>query len=84
MNHAVRGSTLAWQSDRKADEVDSTFDGATVFSATMHRERDQLGERITAWLSLHPELAPVDTVVALSSDDRFHCLTIVMFWRWCT
>ncbi|HVR02680.1 MAG TPA: hypothetical protein VMT47_11150 [Polyangia bacterium] len=63
------------------DKVDGTFDGATVFSATMRRERDELGEQITAWFAVHPQLAPVDTVVAFSSDNRFHCLTIVVFWK---
>jgi hypothetical protein len=65
-------------------QVDSTFDGAKVFSATMHRARDELGERITTWLALHPQLAPVDAVVAFSSDSRFHCLSIVVFWKWLT
>jgi hypothetical protein len=57
------------------------FHGATVFSATMARDRDNLGERITAWLRQHAEVEVVDTVVSLSSDAKFHCLSITLFWR---
>jgi hypothetical protein len=59
----------------------SRFDGATVFSATMFRDRDQLGERVTAWLGRHPDREIVDTVVTQSSDAAFHCLTITLLWR---
>jgi hypothetical protein len=57
------------------------FDGAAVFSTTMQRGREQLGERISRWLANHPDLVPVDTVVAHSSGREFHCLTVVVFWR---
>jgi hypothetical protein len=59
----------------------NAFDGATVFSATLRRGREELGDRITEWLKAHPERTIVDTVVALSSSRRFHCSTIVIFWR---
>jgi hypothetical protein len=60
---------------------DGDFDGAIVFSTTMRRHRDELGDRITRWLGEHPHLVPIDTVVTQTSDVRFHCLTIVVFWR---
>ena len=59
----------------------NTFDGAIVFTASLRRDREALGDRITEWLKAHPERAVVDTVVVLSSSRRFHCQTIVIFWR---
>ncbi|MDP1828809.1 MAG: hypothetical protein Q8L48_36450 [Archangium sp.] len=50
-----------------------------VFSATMVREREVLGERVTEWLKAHPELHLVDRVVSQSSDNEFHCLSITLF-----
>lgn len=60
---------------------ESGFDGVKVFSATTVGRREKLGEDIIAWLRAYPERVPVDTVVRQSSDARFHCFTIVMFWR---
>ena len=57
------------------------YDGVTVFSATTVGRREKLGDDITAWLAQHPDRLPVNTVVNLSSDARFHCLSIVIFWR---
>jgi hypothetical protein len=52
-----------------------------VFSATMVADRDQLGEKITAWLANHRECLVTDVVVTQSSDEAFHCLAItVFFW----
>lgn len=50
-----------------------------VFSATMARDREALGERVTAWIRANPELAIQTTVVLQSSDQGFHCLSIVVF-----
>jgi hypothetical protein len=58
-----------------------SFDGLTVFSATTSFRREHLGTDITTWLRQHPKLTPVDTVIQLSSDTRFHCMSIVIFWR---
>lgn len=57
------------------------FEGVRVFSATTVDRRERLGEEITLWLRSHPELAPVATEVLQSSDARFHCLTVVVFWK---
>jgi folate-dependent tRNA-U54 methylase TrmFO/GidA len=57
------------------------FTGVKVFSTTLARDRDQLSERITAWLREHPELEMVDQVVTQSSDKEFHCLTFTFFYR---
>jgi len=58
-----------------------SFTGVKVFSATKAKERDELGETITRWLRANQELEVVDRVVTQSSDDEFHCLTIVLFYR---
>lgn len=58
------------------------FNGVKVFSATMVADRDQLGEKITAWLASHPSCRVTDVVVTQSSDEAFHCLAItVFFWE---
>ena len=38
-----------------------------------------LGERITEWLRVHPELQLVDRVLTQTSDDQYHCLSIMLF-----
>ena len=58
-----------------------TFTGVKVFSATKAKEREELGETITRWLRANPDLELVDRVVTQSSDDEFHCLTFVFFYR---
>lgn len=50
-----------------------------VFSATRAKERSELGERVTAWIASTQGLEISSAVVKLSSDSRFHCLTIVIF-----
>lgn len=57
------------------------FTGVKVFSATKAREREELGETVTRWLKSSPEIEVVDRVVSQSSDNEFHCLTIVLFYR---
>ena len=58
-----------------------TFTGVKVFSATKAKEREELGETITRWLRANPDLEIVDRVVSQSSDDEFHCLSFVLFYR---
>ncbi len=57
------------------------FTGVKVFSATKAKERDELGETVTRWLRSNGDLEVVDRVVRQSSDNEFHCLTIVLFYR---
>ena len=52
-----------------------------VFSATKAKERDELGETITRWLRSNADLEVVDRVVRQSSDDEFHCVTIILFYK---
>ena len=58
-----------------------TFTGVKVFSATKAKEREELGETISRWLRANPTLEIVDQVVSQSSDDEFHCLSFVFFYR---
>lgn len=58
-----------------------SFTGVKVFSATKAKEREELGETITRWLRSNSDLEIVDRVVSQSSDNEFHCLTIVLFYR---
>jgi hypothetical protein len=57
------------------------FTGVKVFSATKAKEREELGETVTRWLRSNADVEIVDRVVTQSSDDEFHCLTIVLFFR---
>ena len=57
------------------------FTGVKIFSATKAKEREELGESITRWLQANADLEIVDRVVSQSSDNEFHCLTIVLFYR---
>ena len=57
------------------------FDGVKVFSATKAKDRDELGESITRWLDANPGVRVVDKVVAQSSDNEFHCLSITLFYN---
>jgi hypothetical protein len=58
------------------------FDSVKVFSATTGGDRERLGERITAWLAAQQRpIVLVDRAVVQSSDHRFHCVTIVLFYR---
>ena len=58
------------------------YNSVKVFTATKAKEREALGEVMTAWLKrMEGEIQVVDTKVIQSSDQQFHCLTIVVFYR---
>ena len=57
------------------------FTGMKIFSTTLARDREQMGETITRWLADNPGLEIVDKIVTQSSDKEFHCLTITLFYR---
>jgi hypothetical protein len=59
---------------------DVRFNGVKVFSATMVADRDQLGEKVSAWMNGHPHLKVTDIVVTQSSDEAFHCIAITVFY----
>jgi len=72
-NHANQSGQLTLRRDVK-------FNGLKVFSATMVADRDQLGEKVTAWMNNHTQLKVTDVVVTQSSDEAFHCIAITVFY----
>lgn len=56
------------------------FNGVKVFSATMVSDREQLGEKITAWIQKNSHCEVRDAVVTQSSDEAFHCIAITLFY----
>jgi hypothetical protein len=67
-------------SQGNGEGVMKAFNGVKVFSATMAKSRDALGESIMAWLRSDPAREVVDTVVTQSSDEAFHCIAITIFY----
>ncbi len=64
-----------------SDQGTVRFTGVKVFSATKAKEREDLGESITRWMRSNADLEIVDREVRQSSDNEFHCLTIILFYR---
>jgi hypothetical protein len=73
-------ANLANQQGQLVLRKDLVFNGVKVFSATMVADRDQLGEKVTAWISNHPEKKVTNLVVTQSSDEAFHCIAITVFY----
>jgi hypothetical protein len=59
----------------------ASFTGVKVFTCTLARDREALGETISRWLAEHPDVEVVDREVTQSSDKAFHCLSITLFYR---
>ena len=59
----------------------NNFTGMKVFSTTLARDRETMGETITRWMKDNPNIEVVDKIVTQSSDKEFHCLTITLFYR---
>jgi hypothetical protein len=57
------------------------FTGVKVFSATKAKEREELGENVTRWIRSNADLEIVDKIVAQSSDNEFHCYSLVIFYN---
>jgi len=57
------------------------FTGVKVFSTTLARDREVMGENITKWLKENPNVEIVDKEVTQSSDKEFHCLTVTLFYK---
>ncbi|HVI94216.1 MAG TPA: hypothetical protein VM753_09415 [Anaeromyxobacter sp.] len=58
-----------------------SFTGVKVFTTTLARDREHLGETISRWLAEHADVEVVDREVTQSSDKEFHCLSITLFYR---
>jgi folate-dependent tRNA-U54 methylase TrmFO/GidA len=50
-----------------------------VFTATKAKDRDAIGDHVTAWLAAHPGVRVLRAQVTQSSDAEFHCLSIILF-----
>jgi len=73
-------ANLGNQSGQLVLRRDVKFNGVKVFSATMVADRDQLGEKVTAWMTNHQDLKVTDIVITQSSDEAFHCIAITVFY----
>ncbi len=58
-----------------------SFNAIKVFSTTLARDREQMGENITRWLKENSGIEIVDKIVTQSSDKEFHCLTLTIFYK---
>jgi hypothetical protein len=61
--------------------TNNIFTNVKVFSTTLARDREAMGDTITRWIKDNPNAEIVDRVVTQSSDKEFHCLTITLFYR---
>lgn len=57
------------------------FTGVKVFSATKAKEREELSDNVTRWIRSNSDFEIVDKVVAQSSDNEFHCYSLVLFYK---
>ena len=58
------------------------FTGVKVFSTTLARDREAMGENITKWITENQSSVEiVDKTVTQSSDKEFHCLTVTLFYK---
>jgi hypothetical protein len=57
------------------------FTGMKIFSTTLARDREVMGDTITKWIADNQHFEVVDKIVTQSSDKEFHCLTITLFYR---
>jgi hypothetical protein len=74
-------ANTANQSGQLILRKDMIFNGVKVFSATMVADRDQLGEKVTAWINANSARVVTDLVVTQSSDEAFHCIAITVFYH---
>ena len=71
--------TFAAAADPKVIENEApTVPKVMLFSATMAKERDQLGDRVTEWLRRNPQFELTELRTMQSSDESFHCVTFVL------
>ncbi len=57
------------------------FNAIKVFSTTLARDREAMGDVITKWLKDNSGIEIVDKEVTQSSDKEFHCLSVTLFYR---
>ena len=57
------------------------FDGMVMFSATKHTERKEMGTSVTDWRKANASATIVEVRTLQSSDNEFHCVTIIIFYK---
>lgn len=57
------------------------FTGVKVFSATKAKEREELSENVNRWIKANADVEIVDRVVRQSSDNEFHCYSLMLFYK---
>jgi hypothetical protein len=75
------GSTQMQPDGRTVLRPGVPFNGVKVFSATMFADREQLGEKVTAWIASRSDCTITEIVVTQSSDAAFHCIALTVFYR---
>jgi folate-dependent tRNA-U54 methylase TrmFO/GidA len=60
---------------------ENSFNAVKVFSTTLARDREVMGDTITRWLKENPNIEIVDREVTQSSDKEFHCLCVTIFYK---
>jgi hypothetical protein len=73
-NGPLSGSRAPW-------DKQGMFTGVKVFSATKAKEREELSENINRWIKSNADLEIVDRVVMQSSDNEFHCYSMLIFYK---
>ena len=57
------------------------FDGMVIFSASKHTDREKMGADVTAWRRNSASATITDVRTMQSSDNEFHCVTVVIFYK---
>lgn len=58
--------------------MDARINLVKVFTATKVKDRESIGEAVTRWIADNPGARIQKTFVTLTSDNRFHCISIVL------
>jgi hypothetical protein len=54
--------------------------GVKVFTATKAKEREEIGTKITQWLSDNPGVEILKKTATQSSDTEYHCVTVTVVY----
>ncbi len=57
------------------------FDGMVIFSASKHSDREKMGADVTTWRRHNTGVTIVEVRTMQSSDNEFHCVTVVIFYK---
>ncbi len=49
-----------------------------VFSETMMKGHEHLGQKVSEWLRAHPDFEMTELRSMQSSDNQFHCVTLIL------